>query len=419
MTGSCRMENAMHSTLLETLLQSVSLPPPPAPDSLLSLRQMASLQLHTLLKRSSPALSAIANAIAQKAHPHSPLLPMAFPSPTLTSINGLWGKQKLSIPGITLSSLSSLKDPYTASLYASWHRHTSLDEDPLSLLACASYQDALVLSVASDTDVSFPVHILHLLDHTAAFPWAMPRLHLYIGKNSRLTLIETMAVTGFLNTLLSIDIEKGGSLQYTRIDTSSSAPALCSSLHASLKTGASLNSTIASATSLSRHSASILLEEEGASVNLLGLSLLPSSNHSFLSLLIDHQAPFTCSSQQFKGIVAESSSGSFESTVRIRREAKKSVAFQRSHFLTLGASAQTLNRPNFEIFADDVVATHGATSGMLDQEALFYLTSRGLPSHTAREYLIEGFCDEILQKLPKPVIPLFLTHILDTIRGRS
>jgi Fe-S cluster assembly protein SufD len=338
---------------------------------------------------------------------------------TLTSTNGCWLQPLFSIPGVTLSSLAALTDPHAAALYASWHRHPLCGEDSSSPFACASLHDVLCIDVLPGTTVPTPLHILHLMDSTTNSSQAMPRLHISIGKNATLHIIETTAATGRLNCYLSIDIDEGGCLQHTRIDRSLSSPAICSSLRATLKKNAVLTSILATATPLSRHTASIILAEEGAEAHLQGLSLLPPHHHSSLSLFIDHQAPATLSSQQYKGIVAASSSGSFESTVRIHKEACKSTSRQHSHFLTLEATAQTKNKPNFELFTDDVTATHGATSGMMDQEALFYLSSRGLPPHEARQYLIEGFCEELLQKLPAAAAPSFSQSILATIRGLS
>jgi Fe-S cluster assembly protein SufD len=197
----------------------------------------------------------------------------------------------------------------------------------------------------------------------------------------------------------------------------SPSSAACFFLHATLRNNASLTSLIATATPLSRHTASIFLIEQGASATLRGLSALPPHHKSYLKLFIDHQAAHTTSSQLFKGIVASSSLGSFESRVLIRKEALQSKSHQHSHFLTLGDNAKAFNKPCFDIFTDDIIAAHGATSGTIDQEALFYLNSRGLSANEARHHLIEGFCDDILRELPSTAIPVFSRCILDTIGG--
>jgi Fe-S cluster assembly protein SufD len=414
MTG-CNMErDAMHSHLLAPFIAAA----PEEPASLKALRAISHGRLQAAFDSLCPAVRHIIAAwslpsppVATTSISHGTCLPYR-----IVSINGHWPQEVAPIPGISFFPLSSLKDPYTSALHASWNGFTVLDDDPLSLLASASYQDAFLIVIPPDTTITSPLHVHYVLEPHCRTQWAMPRLHISIGRHSSFHVIETSSASGFLNTHLTVDIEEGGSLVHTRMDVTPS-PTTCSSLHATVKNNASFTSLLATATPLSRHTVSIFLAEQGASATLRGLSALPPHQRSYLKLFIDHQAPHTFSSQLFKGIVAESGLGSFESKVLIRQEAQKGESQQHSHFLTLGEGAQIVNKPCFDIFADDVIAAHGATSGTVDQEALFYLNSRGLSAREARSYLIEGFCEDIIRLLPPFAIPIFSRCILDIIGG--
>ena len=270
------------------------------------------------------------------------------------------------------------------------------------------------IAIPADTTIETPIHIRYPTEPSSSSDQAFPHLHLSIGRNSSVHLIETCASEGACATHLTVDIEEGGTLIHTYMGLTP-FPGTSSCLHATVRNNGSLFSSIAASTPLFSHSASIALVEPGANATLRGLSALCSSHQSSFNICIDHLAPHTSSSQLFKAIVAEKGSGSFESRVSIHKQAQKSEAHQHSHFLTLGDRAQTRNKPCFDIFADDVIATHGATCGTVDEEALFYLASRGLSRNQGRRYLIEGFCEEFIRVLPSTERAAFSRCILDIL----
>jgi Fe-S cluster assembly protein SufD len=406
------MDSHNLSSILSAFDPSSVLEPP----SLQALRRESQRQLQAACEKPFPAIQQIASALSQS------LLPQESPgfdfdsSYRIVCANGFWPRKNLSYPGLFIFPLSSLKDPYTSALHASWQRFAAADDDPVSLLARASYQDALFIAVPPDASGEQLLHIHYCLEPSSAVRWAMPRLHLSIGKNSSLHLIETSSSPGFLNSHMTVDIERGGTVVHTRLDIAPS-PAICSSLYATVQAGGSFTSFIGTAAPFSRHAESIFLVGEGASATIRGLSALSRSWQSHRRLLVDHQAPKTFSSILFKGIVLDGGLGAFEGTSAIRRQAQKSESHQHSHFLTLGKSAKIFNKPRFDIFADDVVATHGATSGRMDEELLFYLNSRGVDPQEGRRLLIEGFCEEMIRSLPAVALPYFFRSILEITKG--
>jgi Fe-S cluster assembly protein SufD len=240
---------------------------------------------------------------------------------------------------------------------------------------------------------------------------ALP-LHLTLRSHASVHLIEE---TSEAHSLLSVEIGEGASFQYSRLYLGQ-AQSREASFHAVVQEGGSLVCRTASALPFFKSSCFISLCGEGASASFYGLSLLPQSQTSHQVLFVDHRAPNTSSSQLVKGLVAEGAFGSVESHVRISKEAKASSSRQYSHFLTFGATAKTVHKPNFEILTDDVMATHGATTGMIDDEALFYLKTRGLSTEEARRHIINGFCEEIVRELPCEIAPQLRRRIDETIQ---
>jgi Fe-S cluster assembly protein SufD len=116
--------------------------------------------------------------------------------------------------------------------------------------------------------------------------------------------------------------------------------------------------------------------------------------------MVDHRQPHTYSNELYKGIMMGESTGVFNGRIYVRPEAQKTSALQTNNNLVLSSSATLYTKPQLEIWADDVKCSHGATTGQLDEEQIFYLRTRGLHEDTARYLLQRAFSDEVINKIP-------------------
>ena len=114
------------------------------------------------------------------------------------------------------------------------------------------------------------------------------------------------------------------------------------------------------------------------------------------------------SNELFKGIVTDSATGVFNGKVLVRQDAQKTNAYQSSKSIVLDRSAQIYAKPELEIYADDVKCSHGATTGELDEEALFYLRSRGIPEKAARLMLLEAFARDVVDLVDNEAVKQYL-----------
>lgn len=144
----------------------------------------------------------------------------------------------------------------------------------------------------------------------------------------------------------------------------------------------------------------VRLEESGAEAYLNGLAILHGSDVADNHTAVDHLVPRCHSEELYKGIYHDASTGIFNGKVFVREQAQKTTAYQSSRSLLLGENAQVNAKPQLEIWADDVKCSHGATTGQLDPEALFYLRSRGLTLQQAKELLVDAFAQEMFDRLP-------------------
>jgi Fe-S cluster assembly protein SufD len=150
----------------------------------------------------------------------------------------------------------------------------------------------------------------------------------------------------------------------------------------------------------SREDYLIRLQGEAAEAYLYGVWTLDGNRQHHVNICLDHQEAACTSLQKFKGILSDTSRSSFEGKIYVHPQAQKTQAYQMNNNLVLGERAAAYSKPNLEIFADDVKASHGATIGQIDPEHLFYLQARGISAHMAQMLLVQGFKNEIIDLIP-------------------
>lgn len=162
-----------------------------------------------------------------------------------------------------------------------------------------------------------------------------------------------------------------------------------------------------------RNDVVLRLVEPGAEGFLFGVSVLDSNQFADNHTVVDHVAPHCHSEELYKGVYDGSSTGVFNGKIYVRQDAQKTTAYQSNRSLLLSANAQVNAKPQLEIWADDVKCSHGATTGALDPEAIFYLQSRGIPASEARRLLTMAFAVEVLEKIPLESLRTSLEHRME------
>ena len=152
-----------------------------------------------------------------------------------------------------------------------------------------------------------------------------------------------------------------------------------------------------------RHVLEVDLVGPGASLDLAGLYLCPGDERLDLRLLVRHTSGGCVSRQLFKGLVGGTARASFDGLVYVAQDAQKTQAYQENHTILLSDTARVESRPQLEIYADDVQCSHGATTGYLNPDELFYLRSRGIPEAEARRLQMVAFLSPVLRRLPEPL----------------
>ncbi len=267
--------------------------------------------------------------------------------------------------------------------------------DPFTSINKVASQEGLFLYIPPKIALKEPL-IIHIESA------ANPQIIVFMGKEASATLaVKTSAEEPFFsNQLIDVTLEENASLRIEYTQKISFEGYFFNNLTANLKRNAQLSAlSITEGAKIIRQHAHIKLNGEGSNVELKGLARLEKSAEAHTHILIEHLAPHTTSSQHFKNVLFDQARSSFEGKVFVQDIAQKTEAYQLNNNLLLGEKTHAFSKPNLEIFADDVKASHGATIGQLDAEELFYLRTRGLSYKEAYHLLIQGFCKEITDQV--------------------
>lgn len=335
------------------------------------------------------------NPIAQHSHI---VFVNGFFRPDLSDVSAL-GAQ------VQLMALSDAMRSHGSFLNNRLSKAISEEKDPFAALNAAAHGEGIFLYVPPKIGLEHPIQCIYVHAHEGAEILSSPRLHLFLGKDADVKWITTSFGSGNVNGILDAALEEGSHLRLFNQIAPSQDRWHFESVRATLKKGSRLHSvSTSSGKGCARQDYRVLLVGEGAEAQLLGLTALQDKAQSHAHLLIEHAAPHTQSMQRFKTLLDNISQSSFEGKIFVRKEAQKTQAYQLNNNLLLDDRAIANSKPNLEIFADDVKASHGVTVSQLDSALLFYLKTRGISEHLAKNLLTAGFCQEILQEIPYPFL---------------
>lgn len=233
------------------------------------------------------------------------------------------------------------------------------------------------------------------------------KVFIYLGPSVelKLAIVEEVFKSSFNHWSIHIQLEEGAQLELSRVqisDEESSALTHVEIVQAAKSNYRQIQATMGSR--LGRVSILNLLQGEEAESNFYGVSVLDEKLQSHTYLQLEHQAPYTESTQRFSQALMGQSVGSFDGTVVVAQDSQKVNSDQLVKTLMLSTQAKAQGKPNLKIYADDVKCAHGNTCGQLEEDYLFYLMSRGIAQAEAREILTRGFVEDILNEIHLPIL---------------
>ena len=318
--------------------------------------------------------------------------------------------------GAVLETFAAALERHPDLIEAQLNRFDSGDRPALAALNAALATDGVVLHLRPGVSLVEPIEIIHLSGMRTGSCYH-PRNLLLLERGSQATLIEHHRGLGnapsLSNSTADIVLEDGALLRHYKLQSDGENAFHFSSTRCEVGRDASYDSfALSVGARLSRNEVAVDLNGEGGECHVNGAYLMRHQQHCDNTTLIRHRVPRTSCREMFKGVIDDKARAVFQGRIVVEPGAQKTNGHQLSRVLLLSDQAEIDQKPELEIYADDVLCSHGATAGDLDHDALFYLRSRGIPEAQARSMLIEAFLAEAINAIAaEGLCPALMTSI--------
>ncbi len=310
----------------------------------------------------------------------------------------LSGKGKRS-DGVTVCSLADAMESHRSVVEANLARHASVRDNAFAALNTAFVEDGVFVHIPKNTVSTEPIHLLFVTTPAAGAIVTHPRLLVVAEENCQATIVETYAglsETKYLtNSVAEFVLGENAIVDHYKVERESDAAYHMATRQLQLSRSSNMSShTVSLGGGLVRNDVNAYFGGEGGNCMMNGLYVQRGSQHVDNHLRVDHAKPHCNSWEFYKGILDDESRAVFTGRIIVREGAQKTDAKQSNANLLLSNNALVDTKPQLEILADDVKCTHGATVGQLNDEAIFYLRTRGVSKDAARSLLIYAFAGE-------------------------
>jgi Fe-S cluster assembly protein SufD len=283
-------------------------------------------------------------------------------------------------------------------------RHADTDTNPFVALNTAYLIDGAFVYVPRATSVDTPIHLLFIGTAGNGAIVSHPRNLIVAEDQSRATILESYVGSEgnvyLTNAVTEIVLGENASVDHCKVQKESEAAYHIASLQAHMGGDSRfVTNSVSLGGMLVRNDIATVLDGEGIECTMDGLYMADGHQHVDNHTAIEHAKPHCDSHELYKGILNGRAKAVFNGRIHVHPDAQKTDAKQSNGCLLLSDDAQINTIPQLEIFADDVKCTHGATVGQLDDNAVFYLRSRGIGETDARHMLIHAFANEVLERI--------------------
>ena len=309
---------------------------------------------------------------------------------------------------VCLMSAALSKSKYRK-LIDSYFNKAANTNDSLTALNTSYTQEGAYIYIPKNTVAEKPIELIHFSTGKEKSLWLQPRNLIVVEKNAQVQILERHqslkphdVVT---NSVTEIYAEQDAFLDYYKIQNDLQTASLIDNTYISQQKNSNVRMhTFSLGGKLTRNNLNFYLNGTNANSTLKGVTILGDKQHVDHYTLVDHIKSNCDSHQDYKGVFSEGAVGVFNGKIHVDRIAQKTNAFQQNNNILLDDKATVNTKPQLEIFADDVKCSHGCTVGQLDEEALFYLQSRGIPKKEARALLTYAFANNVLESVELTIL---------------
>ena len=283
--------------------------------------------------------------------------------------------------------------------------------DTIGAINAAFVSDGYAIEIAEGAEIEQPIE----LQNIHAGGQAHSRFFISVGANAKATFIERQTGTGaaLISSVDRLEVGEGADVRFVILQEQPAETTHLGKFEAEIGKDARLSLFVMNTGGrLVRQDVRITMPGEAGRFELRSVNLLAGTIHNDLTMVLDHAAPATTSTELVRNILTDKAQGVFQGQIRVAREAQKTDAKMSCNSLVLSDEAEFSVKPELEIFADDVACGHGATVAEIDHAHLFYLMARGIPEKEARGLLVKAFLAEVIEQLDdEALVPVLMGRL--------
>ena len=320
--------------------------------------------------------------------------------------------------GLEISNLSTALASDNADLKKDFNSLVD-SKNIFSEINSSLYQDGAFIKVQAGKIIEKPILLLYLTDAASQNTVSFPRNFISVEKDAQVKVIEKFDTVGgnksLSTSITEIFVDERAVCDHYKIQTDINTASHIGTTNVRQKASSVFSNYVMTLSGdIIRNDLNVTQDGEHIETHMIGLYMLSNKTHVDNHTSLDLLSPHSYSNEFYKGILDNRSHGVFNGKIFVRKEAQKTNAFQTNNNLLLSDDAKINTKPQLEIWADDVKCSHGATTGQLDKEALFYLKARGIGDVAAKSLLLRAFAGEITDKIKIESVRTHLESLIET-----
>lgn len=346
----------------------------------------------------------------------------------LVFINGSFSKNysKFDVDNanVVIGNLAEMKNHHSEIFEKHFSKYAKAENNGLVALNTAFAQDGAFVYVKKGISAEVPVHLLFISDSGKANHLSQPRNLFIAEEGSSVKIIEEYHSFGdkvnYTNSVTEIFCDSNSYVEHYKIQNNEGSTYHTGTTQVKQnKNSHFTNTTISWGGEITRNNLISLFDGTNTECHFYGLYLLGGNQHVDNQTLADHAMPNCYSNELYKGIINGKATGVFNGKIMVRQDAQKTNAYQSNKNILLSDDATIYSKPQLEIFADDVKCSHGATTGQLNEEEMFYLRSRGIGEEDARTLLLKAFAGDVIDSVKIGELKDILVKKLEKKLGKN
>ncbi|MCB2220306.1 MAG: Fe-S cluster assembly protein SufD [Bacteroidetes bacterium] len=305
--------------------------------------------------------------------------------------------------GTIIGSFAQAMKEYPDLILKHFNQYAKSDLNGLNALNTAYAQDGVFIYVPDGVEAYKTIQMVNILNKEDNL-LVQNRNLVIMGKNSKMTLVHCDDSHNFksslTNTVTEVYMDEGANLKHYKLQNLNNETSLINSAFFHQEKDSNLATFAISLNGgMIRNDIHVRLNGQQSHADIMGLYLMDKEQHVDNQVHVDHAVPNCTSNELFKGILDDHATAVFNGHILVRKDAQKTNAYQTNRNILLNDKATINTKPFLEIYADDVKCSHGATVGQIDEDALFYIKSRGISEYNARLLLMYAFAAEVINEI--------------------